>query len=234
MRRALEDFSERVGCFLYLSATTAPKSGLLPYSTMSSHQDIQSDSATGTRLPQNATIEAVITPRLSCHFNEPYDVVVERFRNLVPPINMPNLRSQTTPEGIADVVNQTNTPTDFCLFIEFNHGAWIRHFPVTPSHQTASDDKVLHDSASPRGLHRFIFGNPLIAITMIQHDVESGLHVPLECLFSELEDGSTKLVMLLPRGTIAGREAISSNEQLNIAVARLEEKLFSLIERLKG
>ncbi len=196
---------------------------------MPSSQDIQSDLVQDKQLPQNAAIEAVIVPRLTCHFEESYDVIVERFRKLVPPINLPGLRSQTSPEGIADVVQQTNTSTDFCLFMEFNHGAWIRHFPVMSSHRMTS-----HNKTSGRGLHRFIFGNPLIAITMIQHDVESCLHVPLDCLFSEQEDGSTGLVMLLPRGTIAGREAASSNEQLKTAVDGLEEKLFNLLDKLKG
>jgi|SRR5215467_12535143 len=35
---------------------------------------------------------------------------------------------------------------------------------------------------------RWIFGNPLIAITMLRHDLQAGLFVPIELLLLETED----------------------------------------------
>ena len=55
----------------------------------------------------------------------------------------------------------------FMIFSEIDHGAWIAHFGI---HQRAV---------------RLIFGNPLIAITMLRHDITAGLFVPVELLLTE-------------------------------------------------
>jgi uncharacterized protein (DUF302 family) len=50
----------------------------------------------------------------------------------------------------------------FMLFSQIDHGRWIEKYGIK------------------RRLLRWIFGNPLIAITMIQHDYSAGLFVPIE------------------------------------------------------
>lgn len=65
---------------------------------------------------------------------------------------------------------------------------------------------------------------------MLREDIEAGLHVPVECEFVEQEDGSTKMIMNLPGGLIAGHEAGQKNEGLKKAVGKLEEKILKLIE----
>jgi Domain of unknown function DUF302 len=50
---------------------------------------------------------------------------------------------------------------------------------------------------------RWIFGNPLIAITMIRHDLTAGLFAPVEILVTEAEDGlgtTITYVTILPNG----------------------------------
>ena len=37
---------------------------------------------------------------------------------------------------------------------------------------------------------RWIFGNPLIAITMIRHDLTAGLFAPVEILVTEAEEST--------------------------------------------
>ena len=43
--------------------------------------------------------------------------------------------------------------------------------------------------ASTRKVLRVVIGNPLIAITMLRHDVTAGLFAPVELLITEEEDG---------------------------------------------
>ena len=83
-----------------------------------------------------------------------------------------------------------------------------------------------------RGLFRFIFGNPLIAISMIREDVEAGLHVPIECCFVEQDDGGTKMIMMMPGGLVAGHEGGRENERLREAVGGLEGKVLNLVAQV--
>ena len=57
------------------------------------------------------------------------------------------------------------------LFHVIDHGGWLSKFGIR------------------RRMVRWIFGNPLIAITMIRHDLTAGLSAPVEILVTEAEDG---------------------------------------------
>ena len=186
-----------------------------------------------SRLPPDSTTEQIVVHRLVSHTATPYAEVIQHFRHLVPQINLIDYRAQTSAEGIERVIRNTGTTNNFVLFAEFNHGHWIKHFPTTPipssSLQSTSLDDVVHGG---RGLHRFVFGNPLFAITMIREDVEAALHVPMDCCLIEQEDGSTRTVTLLPSGLIAAHETGRSNEALKRAAGEVERKLLDLIEEV--
>ncbi|KAL9106208.1 MAG: hypothetical protein Q9227_008741 [Pyrenula ochraceoflavens] len=187
-------------------------------------------------LPTNSEVESVTVRRLSVNINAPYHRVIDRFRTLVPQINLSDLRNQTSPSGIAEVVRKTGTTTDFVLFSQFDHGGWIRHFPLVSESSSPSEEAAQIDGAvvhGGRGLQRFIFGNPLFAMTMIREDVEAALHVPLDAAFVEQEDGrSTKMLMMLPGGLVAGHTSASDNEKLKQAASELEGKVLKLIEAI--
>ncbi|KAJ6134412.1 hypothetical protein N7523_000734 [Penicillium sp. IBT 18751x] len=175
-------------------------------------------------LPSNATVETISVRRLTIDINTRYNQAIERFRSLVPPIKLGDLRNATSPDQIEAVVRDTATTTEFVLFTEFNHGQWIRHFPpFTTAPEIAG---------AGRGVHRFIFGNPLFAITMIREDVEAAMHVPLDCGFFEQADGSAKMVILLPDGLVAGHAGAADNEALHVAALALEAKVFKLVEAM--
>ena len=55
----------------------------------------------------------------------------------------------------------------FMLFAEMDHGGWLPKFGI--------DQRVV----------RWILGNPLLAITMIRHDITAGLFAPVELLVVE-------------------------------------------------
>lgn len=186
-----------------------------------------------TPLPAGAKVENIAVQRLTLDVPTPYAQTIDRFRTLVPRIDLGRLRAQDGPEGISDVIRSTGTSTGFVIFTEFDHGRWIRHFP--PFSDTALDGgEGLSSKAAGRGVHRFIFGNPLFAITMIRESLEAALHVPLDCSFVEQEDGSTRMVMLLPDSLVAGHISVSGNQALHDAALELQGKIYNLMEEISN
>jgi uncharacterized protein (DUF302 family) len=101
-------------------------------------------------------------------------------------------------------------PSGFMLFALFDHGAWIPKAGV--------DRKVL----------RVILGNPLIAITMLSHDVTAGLFAPVEVLLVEEFDGRSSLTYVRPSSLMV----IEPNPKLLSAAKELDAKLAALAEKV--
>lgn len=99
-------------------------------------------------------------------------------------------------------------PSGFMLFGLFDHGAWIT--------KTGIDRRVL----------RVILGNPLIAITMLRHDVSAGLFAPVEMLLTD-EGAGSSLTYVKPSSLMVvepNAELLSAAEQLDAKLAALAEK----------
>ena len=97
----------------------------------------------------------------------------------------------------------------FTLFAEIDHGAWIRLYGIE------------------RRCLRLILGNPLIAITMIRHDLNAGLFAPVELLLTENEGGEgSTLLYVLPSSLIALDDA---QAELRAAAQALDAKLDALV-----
>jgi uncharacterized protein (DUF302 family) len=104
-------------------------------------------------------------------------------------------------------------PSGFMLFGLFDHGAWITKAGI--------DRKVL----------RAIIGNPLIAITMLRHDVTAGLFAPVELLL--LDDGPgprgrSSLIYVKPSSLMV----VEDNAELLSAAQELDAKLAALAEKI--
>ena len=65
---------------------------------------------------------------------------------------------------------------------------------------------------------RILLGNPLIAVTMLKHDLTAGLAVPVELLLLEKKEGGVDLIYQLPSALLAG------------LVAELDRKFERLVE----
>jgi uncharacterized protein (DUF302 family) len=101
-------------------------------------------------------------------------------------------------------------PSGFMLFGLFNHGGWITKAGI--------DRKVL----------RVILGNPLIAITMLRHDVTAGLFAPVELLISDERDGRSSLTYVKPSSLMVvepNPELLSAATELDIKLAALAAKV---------
>ncbi|WP_046316558.1 DUF302 domain-containing protein [Mycobacterium sp. UM_Kg1] len=100
----------------------------------------------------------------------------------------------------------------FMLFTTFDHGGWI--------HKAGIDRKVL----------RVIIGNPLIAITMLRHDVTAGLFAPVELLLVGEEDGRSSLTYVKPSTLMV----VEPNPALLAAAEELDTKLAALAMKVSG
>lgn len=103
-------------------------------------------------------------------------------------------------------------PSGFMLFGLFNHGGWINKAGI--------DRKLL----------RVILGNPLIAITMLRHDVTAGLFAPVELLLLEEDDGRSSLTYVKPSSLMV----VQPNPELLGAAEQLDAKLAALAEKVTG
>jgi uncharacterized protein (DUF302 family) len=100
-------------------------------------------------------------------------------------------------------------PSGFMLFGLFDHGAWITKADI--------DRRVL----------RVILGNPLIAITMLRHDVSAGLFAPVELLLTDEGEGSS-LTYVKPSSLMV----VEPNAELLSAAEELDAKLAALVEKV--
>jgi uncharacterized protein (DUF302 family) len=101
-------------------------------------------------------------------------------------------------------------PSGFMLFTSWDHGAWITKVGI--------DRKVL----------RVVIGNPLIAITMIRHDVTAGLFAPVELLLTEEENGGSALTYVVPSSLVV----VEPNQPLRAAAEALDAKLAALAAKV--
>src|SRR5436190_7824402 len=92
-----------------------------------------------------------------------------------------------------------------------DHGAWIV--------KTGIDRKAL----------RVILGNPLIAITMLRHDVSAALCAPVEVLILDEPTGSS-LTYVKPSSLMV----VEENPELLSAAKELDAKLAALAAKVVG
>ena len=108
-------------------------------------------------------------------------------------------------QSYQDRVEPHAGPSGFMLFNLIDHGAWIRKAGI--------DRKVM----------RVILGNPLIAITMLRHDVSAGLFAPVELLLVD-EGDSSSLTYVKPSSLMV----VENNPELFSAAEELDAKLAAL------
>ncbi|TDO17213.1 uncharacterized protein (DUF302 family) [Mycobacterium sp. BK086] len=100
-------------------------------------------------------------------------------------------------------------PSGFMLFGLFDHGAWITKAGIE------------------RQVLRVVLGNPLIAITMIRHDVTAGLFAPVELLLLDEGDGSS-ITYVKPSSLMV----VETNPELLSAAEALDAKLAALAAKV--
>ncbi len=118
----------------------------------------------------------------------------------------------TQAEYIQDVEDLAGE-SGFMLFHEIDHGSWLPAFGIG------------------RRAVRLILGNPLLAITMIRHDITAALFAPVEVLVTEQEGGQgTAIAYVRPSSLMV----IEENAPLREAAEALDRKLDALIAKATG
>jgi uncharacterized protein (DUF302 family) len=144
-----------------------------------------------------------------------FDEVLSRLRRLMGDASgaeVLTLAKETTTEAefTQRVQERLVGESGFMLFHEIDHGGWLPRFGIN------------------RRVMRLILGNPLIAITMIRHDITTGLFAPVEILVADKERGpGTTITYVRPSSLIF----IEGNPPLHTAAKALDEKLEALIAR---
>ena len=103
-------------------------------------------------------------------------------------------------------------PSGFTRFLTIDHGEWVTK------------------RGRPTRFIQYTIGNPMIAITMIEHDIEAGLDVPVRLAIYEHADGKTRLVFNKPSSLMSGL----GNEAVHSAALKLDAKMMALGEAVTG
>ena len=101
-------------------------------------------------------------------------------------------------------------PSGFMLFALWNHGGWIAKAGIE------------------RQVLRVVIGNPLIAITMLRHDVTAGLFAPVELLLTDEDNGRSALNYVVPSSLMV----VEPNPLLRAAALELDAKLAALAAKV--
>ena len=156
--------------------------------------------------------------RVQVTTTHPYEEVLARLRHEVGSTPILELvasakRLRTQEEFAREVRERWVGPSDFTLFAEIDHGGWIGHFDIE------------------RKARRWILGNPLIAITMIRHDLQAGLFLPVELYLVDREGDEGAVVSYVRPSSLI---AIGDNPELRKAAEALDEKLEALVMKVTG
>ncbi|RFU81978.1 hypothetical protein TARUN_208 [Trichoderma arundinaceum] len=153
--------------------------------------------------------------RVTLTIPRPFDTVLARLQSSIKQFSdegLSILQQAHDVDAFQGAVESMVGPHGFMQFGAIDHGRWTGLFGVHKGLKSI----------------RIIFGNPLIAITMLRHDYQSGLWVPVEALLIEREDGKGTDVVYVRPSTYIVRD--KENEKLKEAAEALDNKLEKLWE----
>lgn len=128
-----------------------------------------------------------------------------------PGTKAPGTKASGTKEDFEKHIKSLVGESDFMLFVEVNHSDWLPYYGIR------------------RKVMRWIFGNPVIASTMLRHDLTAGLFAPVEILLIENDTGGgCTIVYDLPSSLMV----LDDNPPLLQAAKDLDAKLAALIEHV--
>ncbi|HTW88502.1 MAG TPA: DUF302 domain-containing protein [Candidatus Binataceae bacterium] len=149
--------------------------------------------------------------------DRPFDAVILAFEAAVGAVDDQVFRAEVkAATGVEDFERRIRAfegPSGFMRFMQIDHGAWLARIGI------AARAKL------------YILGNPLIARTMMEHDLGAGLHVPVRMMiYEDSHSGGCRVAYDLPSSLMARL----GNRRLLAAAARLDQKLIALAELISG
>jgi len=110
-------------------------------------------------------------------------------------------------EEFESQVKSRESTSGFMRFLTVDHGAWMTRVGL---------------KAKAR---MYTIGNPLIARTMLEHDIAAGLNVPVRLMiYEEPATRTTRVTYDLPSSLMSGLQ----NEKVTAAAKKLDAKLIAL------
>ncbi len=104
-------------------------------------------------------------------------------------------------------------PSGFMRFLTIDHGAWLPLYGIEAK------------------CRMYTIGNPLIAQTMLRHDIGAGLNVPVRVMiYEEPKSGTVRLGYDRPSSLMSRLH----NADVTAAALKLDEKLAALAELATG
>src|SRR5947207_8719843 len=156
------------------------------------------------------------------HHNEhvssrPFEEVVNPFESAVGSVEnvgVPELLAATkSAEEFETRVRSHEGTSGFMRFLTVDHGAWLARIGL---------------NARAR---MYTIGNPLIARTMLEHDIATGLNIPVRLMiYEDAVARTTRLAYDLPSSLMSGLQ----NESVSSAAKNLDAKLIALAVHATG
>jgi uncharacterized protein (DUF302 family) len=138
----------------------------------------------------------------------PFEAVVEAFEKATGSVEGPGYReavagAKTTAE-FEEVIRAQESTSGFMRFLTLDHGAWMKKF-----------------EGCRAKAKMYTIGNPLIARTMLRHEMAAGLNVPVRVLIFQDAGENTRLGYHVPSSLMA----VYDNAAVMAACADLDAKL---------
>lgn len=169
---------------------------------------------TSTAAAKELTRRAYQGQRLEFRSKRSFDEVLATLRQLVGNATIKQVNEHgsggATREEFEKRIHALEGESGFMLFFEIDHGQWMQAYGVR------------------RKVMRWVLGNPLLAITMLKHDIRAGLFAPVELMLIENEGGNGCAVIYdVPSSLMV----IEENPPLLEASQALDQKLLTLVSR---
>ena len=103
-------------------------------------------------------------------------------------------------------------PSGFLHVLTFDHGHWLKLY--------GTDAKA----------KQYTYGNPLLAHTMVKHDIGVCFQVPFRILIYETASGEVRIAYDLPSTLMARLK----NDKVNEAARRIDPKVIAFVTELAG
>jgi uncharacterized protein (DUF302 family) len=148
--------------------------------------------------------------------SQPFQEVVNVFESAVGSLEdsgFPELVAATKSAKEFESQVKRESTSGFMRFLTVDHGAWLARIGL---------------NAKAR---MYTIGNPLIARTMLEHDIAAGLNVPVRLMiYEDAVNRTTRLTYDLPSSLMSGLQ----NEKVTAAAKKLDAKLIALAVHATG
>ncbi len=156
------------------------------------------------------TIESFTAQHIEFVSAHPFAATIERFEAATGDLDSTalakELAASANAEDFAKRIHAYESTSGFMRFQLFDHGGWLGLY----------------------GIHAkcrlYILGNPLIAQTMLKHDIRAGLNVPVRLVVYEAKDGEVRLGYDLPSSLMSRLH----HAEVTAAAEKLDAKLAAL------